>query len=207
MSKHPFEHAEFHRACITPETFPNLRNSRGQTLPEIAIVGRSNVGKSSLINHLLRKKIAKTSSKPGKTQTLNFFIVDDNFLLVDLPGFGYAKVSKEMREAWGQTVTQYLSERSALKGIVHLMDARRQCNEDDIGFMQWCFEQGKDYILVLTKCDEVSADDVEKKLSSILNAVQGIVPLEKDQCVAYTIQSDKGRKALIPKILKIIKDD
>jgi GTP-binding protein len=201
MSKLRFEHAEFLLSCALPADFPKLLMTRGDIMPEIAVVGRSNVGKSSLINHLLRqKKLAKTSAKPGKTQTLNFFIVDKQVALVDLPGFGYAKVSKELRQTWGNTVTEYLSDRASLQKVLHLVDARRMCNEEDIGFMRWCFEKGKGYILVFTKCDQVDPQILEKNILSLVDSLKGVLPLEKEHCLAYTIKTDGARRALIQKI-------
>ena len=109
-----------------------------EKLPEIALAGRSNVGKSSLINTLLkRKNLARTSSQPGKTQTLNFYIVNEEFYLVDVPGYGYAKVSQKQREAFGEMIQDYLETRPNLKGLIILVDARHEPTKDDIAMYDY----------------------------------------------------------------------
>lgn len=105
-------------------------------LPEIALAGRSNVGKSSLINSLLnRKNLARTSAQPGKTQTLNFYIINDEFYLVDVPGYGYARVSQKQRQAFGEMIQDYLETRANLKGIIILVDSRREPTKDDVAML------------------------------------------------------------------------
>lgn len=126
-------------------------------LPEIALVGRSNVGKSSLTNTLInRKAFARTSSQPGKTQTLNFYRVEDQVYFVDVPGYGYAKVSRTEREKWGEMIETYLSQRDALKGVIALVDARHAPSEDDINMYNWLLYFEIPVLVVATKADKIA---------------------------------------------------
>lgn len=125
-------------------------------LPEIAFAGRSNVGKSSLINKLLnRRGIAKTSATPGRTQSINFILVNRALYLVDLPGYGYAKVPLEVKKHWGKLINGYLEQRSCLKLLVLIVDARRRGTEDEKLFVQWLERQNIAWVLVLTKTDKL----------------------------------------------------
>jgi len=124
--------------------------------PEVAFAGRSNVGKSSLINRLLgRRSLARTSSTPGRTRTLNFYTINDTFLFVDLPGYGYAKVSRAIQEEWWTVVEGYLAERAPLRGVVHLADARHPLTELDLGLQEFLASVGVPRLQVLTKADKV----------------------------------------------------
>lgn len=125
--------------------------------PEVAFAGRSNVGKSSLLNKLVnRKNLAHTSSSPGKTRTINFYLVNDQFFLVDLPGYGYAQVSEEVRKKWGELIENYLRERENLKGVVLLVDARHEPTEDDRLMYDWLAYYRIPVIVVATKADKIS---------------------------------------------------
>ncbi len=126
-------------------------------LPEVAFVGRSNVGKSSLINTLInRKNLARTSGKPGKTQTINFYLINDNFHLVDLPGYGFAKVSRDIKEKWAEFIEEYLNDRPNLMGIIQLIDLRHPPTEDDVMMYEWLKHLGIPFLLVATKADKIS---------------------------------------------------
>lgn len=130
---------------------------------EIAFVGRSNVGKSSIINSLTnRKKLAKVSQTPGKTRLVNFFLINDDFYLVDLPGYGYAKVSKAEKDSWGKTVEMYLNDREQLKRVVLLVDSRHKPTGDDIIMHEWIKHFGYDVIVVATKSDKLTRNDLKK---------------------------------------------
>ncbi len=135
-------------------------------LPEYAFIGRSNVGKSSLINMLTgNKKLAKTSGKPGKTQLINHFIINDNWYLVDLPGYGYAKTSKSNRVKWEKFIAEYLTTRETLTNIFVLLDSRLEPQKIDLEFMNWCGEKGLPFSMVFTKIDKLSSSALQKNLA------------------------------------------
>jgi GTP-binding protein len=126
-------------------------------LPEVAVVGRSNVGKSSLINALVnRRNLARTSRTPGKTQTVNFYLIDQSFYLVDLPGLGYAKVSRTQREAWGRLIRGYVRQRDALRLVVHLVDSRHELTDLDLEVASIVRENDRRYLVLLTKTDKLN---------------------------------------------------
>jgi GTP-binding protein len=140
--------------------------------PEIAIAGRSNVGKSSLINALTRRKrLAKTSGTPGKTQLLNFFRIDDSFVLVDLPGYGFAKVPIPVKKKWQRLVDQYLREREALVGVIVLIDSRRGVKDMDIDLLQWLGEADLPACLVLTKTDKLKQGERKKAADELIKTL------------------------------------
>ncbi|WP_078579633.1 ribosome biogenesis GTP-binding protein YihA/YsxC [Salipaludibacillus agaradhaerens] len=140
----------------------------GGPFPEVALSGRSNVGKSSFINTLLaRKGLARTSQKPGKTQTLNFYFLNDRFHFVDVPGYGYAKVSKKEREAWGRVMESYFTHREQLKGVIQLVDARHKPTEDDIMMYDWLKYHELPVIIVATKVDKIPKGKWDKHVSNI----------------------------------------
>ncbi|MCT4376715.1 ribosome biogenesis GTP-binding protein YihA/YsxC [Leuconostoc suionicum] len=140
--------------------------------PEIALVGRSNVGKSSLTNTLIqRKNFARTSSQPGKTQTLNFYDVEDKLYFVDVPGYGYAKVSKAQREAFGVMIEEYITSRKQLRGVISLVDARHEPSEDDISMYEWLHYYNIPILVVATKSDKISRGKFNKTESVIKKAL------------------------------------
>lgn len=135
-------------------------------LPEYAFIGRSNVGKSSLINMLTQKKgLAKTSGKPGKTQLINHFIINEEWYLVDLPGYGYAKTSKKNRSTWEKFIADYLSKRETLVNVFVLLDCRLEPQKIDLEFMNWCGEQQIPFSMVFTKIDKLSSTALQKNLA------------------------------------------
>jgi len=135
---------------------------------EIAFVGRSNVGKSSLINKMVnRKKLAKSSSTPGKTRTINYYLINDEWYMVDLPGYGYAKVSKVEKAKWGKMIETYLSQRNELKGVVQLIDIRHPPSKDDIIMKEWLSHYELPLLVVATKSDKVSRGSRQKNLAVI----------------------------------------
>jgi len=136
--------------------------------PEIALAGRSNVGKSSLINALTnRKSLARTGSTPGKTRVINFYNINDSIMLVDLPGYGYAKVSKEERKAWGKLAETYLNTRKTLNIILLLVDIRHDPTDDDVLMLNYIRQTGRRFAVVATKSDKVSRSDHKKRIESI----------------------------------------
>jgi len=167
----------------------------GEGRPEIAFVGRSNVGKSSLLNALLgRKNLAYTSKTPGKTQQLNFFLVDDRFYVVDLPGYGYAKAPKSARAEWAQLQERYLAERPPLRGVVHLIDARHPPQDSDRTLLRKLADMNRPSVLALTKADKLSGNgrrQAEQRLAECLEE------LELDRPVVLTsAKTNRGTGAL-----------
>ena len=136
--------------------------------PTVAFAGRSNVGKSTLINGITEgKAIARVSSTPGKTQSLNFYIVEDRFYLVDLPGYGYAKVPPEIKKSWGKLVEGYLTASPNLRGMVLLVDCRREVQPDDMMLLNWVADRGLPFLIVVTKADKLTRSQLEQSLRSI----------------------------------------
>lgn len=166
--------AEFIISAVRPEQFPTDRR------PQIAFAGRSNVGKSSLINALLnRRGLVKVSSTPGKTQTINFFLINNRFYFVDLPGYGYAKVPHAVLEAWPIMIEGYLKATRELKAVVMLMDSRRQPDQRDIRLKEWLGHYGIPAVYVLTKVDKLSQGELQKAVRDVearFGAVQPIIP-------------------------------
>ncbi|APU71560.1 ribosome biogenesis GTP-binding protein YihA/YsxC [Companilactobacillus crustorum] len=144
----------------------------GEGFPEIALLGRSNVGKSSLINTLInRKSFARTSSTPGKTQTLNFYNIEDQLYLVDVPGYGFAKVSKKQREEFGTMIEEYLTTRDVLRGVVILVDGRHAPSEDDISMYQFVSYYNIPTLVVATKMDKVKGNQWNKTVSQVKKTI------------------------------------
>ncbi len=144
----------------------------GEGYPEIALLGRSNVGKSSLINTLInRKSFARTSSTPGKTQTLNFYNIEDQLYLVDVPGYGFAKVSKKQREEFGVMIEEYLTTRDVLRGVVILVDGRHEPSDDDISMYQFVSYYHIPTLIVPTKMDKIKGNQWNKTVNAVKNAM------------------------------------
>ncbi len=163
------------------------------TLPEIAFAGRSNVGKSSLLNKLIhRRKFARVSNTPGRTREVNFFKVNDAFLMVDLPGYGYARVSKERRAEWKPLIENYLSSSPQLRGIVHLLDVRHDPTNDDRQMLDFLSDLGVPTIIVLTKIDKLTATQRARRIPE-LSAELG---LDADQMVVFSAVTGEGRNEL-----------
>lgn len=159
--------------------------------PEISFLGRSNVGKSSLLNSLLQRKgLARTSNTPGRTQSINFFLVNEAFYLVDLPGYGYARVSKTMRADWGKMAEEYLSQREELRLSIQLVDSRHKPTELDRQLNEWLLFHRKPHIVVATKADKLSSNKLRKSLSEI----EEVLPASK--IIAYSSPTGKGREAV-----------
>lgn len=149
--------SEFITSAVKREQYP-LDNR-----VEVAFVGRSNVGKSSIINSLTnRKKLAKVSQTPGKTRLVNFFLINNDFYLVDLPGYGYAKVSKSEKDSWGKTVETYLTDREQLKRVVLLVDSRHKPTADDVMMNEWFKHFGYNVVVVATKSDKLTKNELKK---------------------------------------------
>ncbi|SLK20924.1 putative GTP-binding protein EngB [Clostridium chauvoei JF4335] len=165
-------------------------------LPEVAFVGRSNVGKSSIINALTnRKKLAKVSQTPGKTRLINFFMINSGeFYLVDLPGYGYAKVSKKEQESWGNTIETYLTGREQLKRVILLVDSRHKPTTQDIQMHEWIKHFGYEEIVVATKSDKLSNNDLRKSEKIIKETLK----LDSnDKLYFFSSLNKKGKDQLI----------
>ncbi len=158
-------------------------------LPEIAFLGRSNVGKSSLINSLLlRKGLARTSNTPGRTQSINFFLINGSFYFADLPGYGYAKVSKTMRADWGKMAEEYLADRQELALCIQLIDSRHHPSPLDVQLNEWLVFHEKPHLIVATKADKLSRNELHKSL-----AVAGKT-FESSRLIAYSATTGRGRE-------------
>ena len=165
--------------------------------PEFAFAGRSNVGKSSLINRLLkRKNLVKVSSRPGKTQSLNFFLVDDALYLVDLPGYGYAKVAKTMQNDWQTLITDYLMTRETLRCVVMIIDIRHPLKKQDRELHDWLLENGIPCLAVYTKADKLPRGQ-QARQAKLLDAALNIAPEEH---VIFSAKTGEGREKLLDKL-------
>ena len=170
-------------------------------LPQIAFAGRSNVGKSSLLNKLVgMKKMAKVSSTPGKTRSINFFIVNKRFYFVDLPGYGYAKVSKTERESWGELLEKYLTECKHLIGLVLLLDARREPSEEDLMLTEWLEERKLPVIIALTKADKLGRGDLGNKVREIQKEFNVEV-------IPFSIVSGIGKNEMLKAMSSLLKEE
>ena len=136
--------------------------------PHIAFAGRSNVGKSTLLNSIVgQKKLARVSKTPGRTQALNFFLIDDSYYFVDLPGYGYARAPKNLRREWGMLVDKYINNVNNLCGMIFLIDCRRDLNEDDLSLLEWLSGRNIPFVPVLTKTDKLSRNALTKKIEEM----------------------------------------
>ncbi len=174
-------------------------------LPEVAFAGRSNVGKSSLLNALAgRRALARTSGTPGKTREFNYYLVNGGLYFVDLPGFGYAKISKQERARWARLIERYVTERDSLRLLVHLVDSRREPGEIDRSFIECMRGQGAPYAIALTKCDKLSGNErakAERGMRETLSSVGLEIPI-----FPTSSQTKRGLPALLEWIGTIATD-
>jgi len=181
-------HVELVMSAVAPSQYPTTG------YPEIALVGRSNVGKSSLTNVLInRRSYARTSSQPGKTQTLNFYNVEDELYFVDVPGYGYAKVSQSEREKWGQMIETYLTQRDQLRGVISLIDARHEPTEADITMYQWLAYYNLPTLIVATKSDKITRSKWNQTISKIKKALD--LP-NADNIILFAAPQKMGKDAV-----------
>ena len=177
--------AEFLKSAFKEAEWPR------DVKPEIAFLGRSNVGKSSLINSLLSVHgLARTSSTPGRTQALNFFEINNQFRFVDFPGFGYARVPKEIKSSWGEMATTFLALRRQLVLSIHIVDSRHEPTKQDLQLHEWLEESDKPRLLVATKSDKLSNNELRKNMEHIARV------LNDDNVIAYSAKSGRGRDEL-----------
>lgn len=176
--------AEFKGAFVELKQLPVVN------LPEIALVGKSNVGKSSLLNKVVnRKKLAKSSSTPGKTRTINMYLINNSFCFIDLPGYGFAKVPQSERARWQKMIEKYLTGRKQLKGVIHLIDIRHPPGENDVLMKEWLTHYELPVLMVATKADKISRGARQKHLTQIRKTL-GLLP--GDVLIPFSAETGEG---------------
>ncbi|HET9425090.1 MAG TPA: ribosome biogenesis GTP-binding protein YihA/YsxC, partial [Gemmatimonadaceae bacterium] len=171
------------------------------TLPEVAFAGRSNVGKSSLINTLLRRsKAARVSNTPGRTREINFFKINDQFVLVDLPGYGYARISKDRKAEWKPMIEGYLRGSANLRGIVQLLDVRHDPTKEDLQMLDFLSQVGAPTMIVMTKTDKLS----KAQAAARITAITASLGLEDDQVIAFSSVTGAGREELAESLMSLV---
>ncbi len=190
--------AEFIKSAVKASHYPE------EILPEVAFAGRSNVGKSSLINILVnRKRLVKTSSTPGRTQLINFFDINKSFSFVDLPGFGYAKVPKKIKREWAPMIEKYLSSRQTLKCVILLMDIRRIPKEDEKNFIDWFHHFNLSSILVLTKADKLSKQKAQLQQNKIAKELE----IDRSELLLFSSKTRAGKEKIWKQIETILEEN
>jgi len=185
---------KFIKSATHPAHYPD------SDLPEVAFAGRSNVGKSSLINALVnRKNIAKTSGTPGKTRLINFFLINDRLSFVDLPGYGFAKVSSEVKKSWGPMIETYLKERKNLRLVVVILDMRRDPSKDDISLVDWLSHYNRPVIFIVTKADKLSKNQAVVRVRKIRQFLEGCNDAE---IILFSAKTGLGKDAIWQKLMK-----
>jgi GTP-binding protein len=184
--------AEFLTGAVSCKQYPD------SVCPELAFVGRSNVGKSSLINSLLhKKKLVKTSQTPGKTQEINFFKINNDFIFADLPGYGFAKVPQSVQKKWKKMIEDYLLKRETLLAVIFIIDLRRRPSQLDLSLQRWLEAHGVEYLLVGTKMDKLSQSEIKKQKDKLNVAY---FDGGEGELLVYSSKSSRGRKELWSKI-------
>ena len=187
--------AKFICSAVTPEHHPPA------DLPEVAFSGRSNVGKSSLINKILnRKKLVRTSKTPGRTQLLNFFEINEIYRFVDLPGYGYAKVPAEVQKRWRPMVETYLTSRSNMRGMVLLLDIRREPSKEDLNLWHWLQTMSIEVVTVTTKVDKLSRNKRNKQIAAIARTLG----CKKEDLIEFSAMTGEGKEQLWRELLKLL---
>lgn len=190
--------AELEAVAVKPSQYPPVG------MAEVAFAGRSNVGKSSLLNLLTgRKSLARVSGSPGKTRTINFYKVNDSFRIVDLPGYGYAKVSKSVSENWGEMMESYLQNREGLKKVIQLVDIRHAPSAQDVQMYEYLKHYGLDGIVVATKADKVSRNELQKCIKVIRNTLE-LSP--EDKVIPISSLKRSGHDVLLGEIEKLLEE-
>jgi len=187
--------AKFICSAVKPEHYPSA------DLPEVAFAGRSNVGKSSLINKILnRKKLVRTSKTPGRTQLLNFFEINEVYRFVDLPGYGYAKVPAEVQKRWRPMVENYLTTRVNLRGMVWLLDIRREVSKEDLTLWDWLQAQQLKVIIVITKADKLSKNKRHKQAARIAKSLGR----KTQELIQFSAISGEGKDEIWQELIRLL---
>ena len=191
--------AELEAVAVKPSQYPE------DNMIEIAFAGRSNVGKSSLLNLLTnRKSLARVSGSPGKTRTINFYRINDEFRIVDLPGYGYAKASKSLTEGWGEMMEKYLETRQGLRVVAQLVDVRHAPSKQDVQMYEYLRYYGLDGLVVLTKADKVSRNELNKNTAMIRKALD-LKP--EDRAIPVSALKRTGYETLLAEFDRILEED
>lgn len=174
--------------CGITSTLPENENI------EIAFAGKSNVGKSSLINALMnRKALARTSAQPGKTQTINYYNINDQLYFVDLPGYGYAKVTQEVKEKWGRMIENYLKKSKKLRAVFLLIDIRHEPGENDRIMYEWILHQGYKPIIIATKLDKINRSQIQKQIKLVR---EGLKTVEGTIIIPFSAETKQGKEEI-----------
>jgi GTP-binding protein len=190
--------AQFITSAVKPSQYPP------EVMPEVAFSGRSNVGKSSLINILVnRKRLVKTSRTPGRTQLINFFSINESLGLVDLPGYGYAKVPAAVKKTWRPMIEAYLTQRGCLKGVVLILDIRRTPGVDETLFLNWLAKHEIPVLLVVTKADKLSKTNQTKQLKTISKALG----IDTDFLIMFSAKTRQGKETVWEAIGELLSGD
>ena len=194
-----FQNVEFELAAGRKDQLPK------GSLPEIVFSGKSNVGKSSLINALMnRKSLARTSSQPGKTQTINFYNINDEMYLTDLPGYGFAKVSKSEKEKWGKMIERYLHSSKQLRAVFLLIDIRHDPSANDRMMYEWMVYQGFAPIIIATKLDKIKRSQIQKQVKAVKEGL-GVRP--GTAVIPFSAQTKQGREEIWEIMEQLIRDE
>lgn len=186
--------------CRFVGSFHELSQLPRDRRPQIALAGRSNVGKSTLLNSLVGQRgMAKVSATPGKTRALNFFLVNEAFYLVDLPGYGYAKVAKSVHASWGALIETYLTKAEHLAGLILLLDSRRDLSDDDLELLEWLAARSVPALCTITKADKVNRDQINRKVQQVEREV-GVPAL------AFSALKGTGKGELVGAVLDLVKE-
>lgn len=190
--------SELDTVAVKPSQYPP------DTMPEVAFAGRSNVGKSSLLNLLTnRRKLARVSGSPGKTRTINFYLINDAFRIVDLPGYGYAKVSKSTTENWGDMMETYFQNREGLRKVIQLVDIRHKPSAQDVQMYEYLRHYGLDGIVVCTKADKVSRNEMQKNIAVIRKTLD---LSKEDKVIPVSSLKKTGYEELLAEIEALLED-
>ena len=199
-TQYHYHHMKINSAIFVKSAF-QPRDYPPNTLPEVAFAGKSNVGKSSLINTLVnRKKLAHTSSTPGRTQSINFFLINDKISFVDLPGYGFARVPLQIKKQWKPMVESYLKSRKNLHLVVVILDSRREPSPDDLNLIEWLRFYNIPIVVVLTKIDKISRNQRTKQK----DLVKKTLKIEDNQLVMFSALTGEGKDKLWKKILSFL---